>query len=607
MLIAAQRPKFADSLLRGQAAVGYLNRSFGVQIATNSGFTSTKLLKDLLLKDSDLAIDPASNSAVFTCTGLVPDPSRAIGISLVSEPDPIGPETLRNADGLPLLSSRLNSTKKIFLDFDGCSISGTRWLGGASFTNRPFDPSSNGVAFDLGEQERIIAIWRAVSEDYSVFDVDVTTIDPGIDGIVSNYPNDDRVGIRICIGGSSSDWYGSAGGVAYLRTFGSNVDTPAFVFPDNLSNGDPKSVWEATSHEAGHTLGLRHQALDSAGDGYYYGHGEWAPIMGVSYYKQITQFSKGEFPKRDNLNPPQDDFLVMSGYLQPIADDHGNNNSGATLLGSNTSMSGLLGLNDAADFFKIHVDEGSNVTIHVDLLGPWGSHLRTNLDISVSLLNSSNGPVAYHNPAGGSPAIINKMSLPKGTYYIKILKNSFGNPADTGYSTYGSVGRYTIQANFIEFFPPPPSRTTSSTAFKSSSSTRTSFRPTSSRTSSTRTPSTRTSTSTRPPAPTNLPNTPLMLPAKVIRESSKVRIQVQWKDQSNSETTWELNRCNAANCQKSLFDYKYYLSSKTQKTVGLTITTFGAQVAGITHGYRVRACQSANVCSRWSSVVYIKY
>lgn len=58
----------------------------------------------------------------------------------------------------------------------------------------------------------------------------------------------------------ASTGYGKpAGGVSYVGVFGmiDQYYQPALVFPAQLGGGDPKSVWEATSHELGHNLGLR--------------------------------------------------------------------------------------------------------------------------------------------------------------------------------------------------------------------------------------------------------------------------------------------------------------------------------------------------------------
>lgn len=78
-----------------------------------------------------------------------------------------------------------------------------------------------------------------IVEDYAPFDVDVTTSDPGNDAL-------DGYGIRVVIGGASKDWYGTAGGVASVGSFGRR-GTPCFVFPVNLGPNYPKYIWEAIS------------------------------------------------------------------------------------------------------------------------------------------------------------------------------------------------------------------------------------------------------------------------------------------------------------------------------------------------------------------------
>jgi hypothetical protein len=68
----------------------------------------------------------------------------------------------------------------------------------------------------------IISIWRAVAEDFAVFNVDVTTEDPGVEALrVTPGTGDTAYGIRVVIGGNCKDWYWDqgCGGVAYLGSF----------------------------------------------------------------------------------------------------------------------------------------------------------------------------------------------------------------------------------------------------------------------------------------------------------------------------------------------------------------------------------------------------
>ena len=71
---------------------------------------------------------------------------------------------------------------------------------------------------------------------------------------------------------------------------------------DALGAGNEKYVAEAASHEAGHNMGLSHDGTSTAA--YYGGQGSgatgWAPIMGVGYYKNLSQWSKGEYALANN-------------------------------------------------------------------------------------------------------------------------------------------------------------------------------------------------------------------------------------------------------------------------------------------------------------------
>ena len=127
--------------------------------------------------------------------------------------------------------------------------------------------------------------------------------------------------------------YGSgAGGVAYVGTFGNAYYAPAYVFPAQLGNGNPKYVAEAISHEVGHNLGLSHDGqIDATGAtvGYYEGQGSWAPIMGVGYYRPITHWSKGEYA---GATQKQDDIAIIKSYIPALPADAGASAATATVL-----------------------------------------------------------------------------------------------------------------------------------------------------------------------------------------------------------------------------------------------------------------------------------
>lgn len=49
-------------------------------------------------------------------------------------------------------------------------------------------------------------------------------------------------------------------------------------------------IWNTVSHEAAHTLGLSHDGQGA--ESLYQGHGNWGPIMGAPWNKNVTQFSR---------------------------------------------------------------------------------------------------------------------------------------------------------------------------------------------------------------------------------------------------------------------------------------------------------------------------
>jgi Ca2+-binding RTX toxin-like protein len=344
------------------------------------------------------------------------------------------------------LNSLAGANHTIYLDFNGHTTTGTIWNNSTrpSIITTAFDLDGNTAAFSTAEQERIQYIWQRVAEDFSPFNVNVTTQAPtDINDLIRSGSTDTRWGVRVAIGGSSTDWYGAgAGGVAYLNSFTWNSDTPTFVFSDTLYD-DEKYVAEAISHEVGHTLGLNHDGRTSPSEGYYLGQGSgttgWAPLMGAGYYQNLTQWSRGEYAGANNL---QDDLSIITtnnGFTYR-ADDTGNTIATAkalTAIGTTVSGQGIIERNTDVDFFSFTTDTGAiSLTINPVDRGP-------NLDILAQLYNSAGSLLLSSNPADSLRASI-ATTLTAGTYYLAIDGVGKGDPRTTGYTDYGSLGQYFI-------------------------------------------------------------------------------------------------------------------------------------------------------------------
>ncbi|RYY52471.1 MAG: hypothetical protein EOO09_21350, partial [Chitinophagaceae bacterium] len=143
---------------------------------------------------------------------------------------------------VPLLNSHAASRATLFLDFDGHTVDGTAWN-----YNGPIVCGGSGLA-----QTQITEVFNRVAEDFAPFDLNVTTDSTKY----RSAPSDKRMRVIVTV---SSSWYGVAGGVAFVGSFNWGDDTPCFIF-SALHQYRVKDISEATSHEAGHTLGLFHQA-----------------------------------------------------------------------------------------------------------------------------------------------------------------------------------------------------------------------------------------------------------------------------------------------------------------------------------------------------------
>jgi hypothetical protein len=343
--------------------------------------------------------------------------------------------TTYSLNSLPVLSSNPNATAKIYLDFNGHTTTETLWNSWVASDKNIITPAysidTDTTTFNDAELTAIEQIWQRVAEDYAPFNIDVTTVAP------TNYSA--KTAVRVAIGGSSSDWYGNgAGGVAFVGSWTWGEDTPAFVFENNLGNGNVKNTAEAISHEVGHTLGLKHQSTyDATGkrtQDYSTGSGSgetsWAPIMGVGYSKNLTTWHNGA--NSNSSTSYQDDMAIISssgngfGYRQ---DDYGNSISTAKVLSGVTqlSASGIITTTADVDVFRFSTGTG-NVNFDIK-----GASLGQNLDVVAKLLDSNGSVILTSDLSDKINANISK-SLNAGTYYLQVGSNG----------KYGRVGQYTV-------------------------------------------------------------------------------------------------------------------------------------------------------------------
>jgi autotransporter-associated beta strand protein len=405
------------------------------EVAAHYGRTAAEL-RETLRRDRSLRLDDRAN-LYFACYGLAVPENGLSDTNGVPSADPIAPLSQTF-----LLHSRTGATKLIYLDFDGYTLSGNIWTStynaGADIVAPPWDTDGNPASFGSSEQTAIQQIWLRVAEDYAPFDVDVTTEYPGEAALTRSSTSDSQYGVRALISPISS-YVGNYGGIAYVGVYDNIGDysKPTLIFPEHLANSE-KYIAEAISHEVGHTLGLSHDGTSAVS--YYEGQGNWAPIMGVGYYKPISQWSKGEYADANNT---EDDLTVITqNGLNYRASDFGTSLATATLLpGPTISTNGIITHAGESDFTSFQTGAGS-VQISVVV---W--ERGADLHLMMSLYGSGGAlltNVESVDDGNGTHDVSLNTVVTGGTYYVAVTGKGSGDPLTTGYSNYGSLGHYTL-------------------------------------------------------------------------------------------------------------------------------------------------------------------
>jgi hypothetical protein len=349
---------------------------------------------------------------------------------------------------IPAYNSYPGASATIYLDFDGdfTPTWGTYHPG----TTPAYDTDGDPTSFSQEELDNIYQIWSGVSEMFSPFNINITTVDPGT--LV------DRVSMRVVIGGDgknngASYWPGArAGGIGYIGAFSNSNPNTVYVFPGNLRNGVPRFTAMAAAHETGHAFALEHQSEyigdtrvqeysdndpATTGDGTgHYSAQPTAPIMGVSYFADRGLWWYGTSTAYYTY---QDDLSTLGGYPNNFGyrpDDHGSTAATATpmiLSGEKFLASGVIETIDDQDRFSFVLD--ADATAIFELLGAPYNQM---LDPSMVLYASDDSVLQMASTTGLSELMT--AALPAGSYTVGIF--SEGN--------YGDIGQYFLTVTIPE-------------------------------------------------------------------------------------------------------------------------------------------------------------
>ena len=343
---------------------------------------------------------------------------------------------------VPLYNSYPSASATIFLDFDGQFVNGTSWNSSGPINCAPANLTA----------DQISEIVNRVAEDYRPFNVNITTDSTKY----WSAPLYKRIRIILT---TTYSWYGSsAAGVSFIGSFSWGDNTPSFVFT-SLLNYNTKNVAEAASHEAGHTLGLRHQSSYDANcvklSEYNFGNGAgeigWAPIMGAGYNQNLTLWHNGSNPY--GCTDYQDDLGMITGPSNGFgyrSDDYGNDAAHATSITVNNNqfnVNGVIEKDTDKDVFQVILPSSGYIHLTATPYNVGANDNGANLDMQVDLIDNNQQVINTYNPAGLLSAIIDT-TLTAGVYYFRV--HGSGNIYAPEYA---SLGSYSLSGTII---PPTP-------------------------------------------------------------------------------------------------------------------------------------------------------
>jgi hypothetical protein len=343
---------------------------------------------------------------------------------------------------VPVLNSYPSASATIFLDFDGHTIANTSWN-----WNGPFSVGGAGL-----NSTQITEVFNRVAEDYRPFNINITTDSTKFLAA----PLGKRMRVVLTV---DYQWYGTSGGVAFVESFTWTDNSPCFVFT-SLHNYNVKNISEASSHEAGHTLGLYHQSLYDAScvklAEYHAGVGSgeigWAPIMGNGYYRNMTLWNNGQ--NSEGCSVYQNDLQIITTIngFSYRNDDHNsafNQSTNVNFSNNQFNVSGVVERNTDQDLFRFTQPAYGRFQLNAIPYNVGTGNSGSDLDLQVTLFSGSQTQLGVFNPGTLLNSIIDTV-MGAGNYYLRIEgKGNIYAP------NYASLGSYSLQGTFTAGNPLP--------------------------------------------------------------------------------------------------------------------------------------------------------
>jgi hypothetical protein len=417
------------------------------EAASNPRATS-KRSADVEQKLRQLATDPFayidSSNRFFFADSFPDDTPENIspeGESDVSATDRAAYKDAVSPSGVPIptgsvfqLNSRPGSTKTIYIDFDGETVSGTIWNTPTypSVTMPPYSKDAD-PAFSAAELTVIREVWQAVAEDFAPFDVNVTTQRPGPEAFVRNYAGDPTYGVMAVVTTGNKAWLcGSCGGVAYVDVFADGpYYGPAWVLPS--ASTSTRYIANTVSHEVGHNFSLSHDGVNTTG--YYGGHGNWGPIMGATS-RQYSHWSRGEYAGANETEDDLAEIAARVGYLPDETVSFGNAVQIPNVL-QFVSNDHIIGPFDT-DYFAFDITDGQFKAVFSR------SAVDPNLSPVVALYDASGQLLQTGQLINSGTIQLAATGLANGRYYLSVRGGGYLTASD-GFTSYGSLGYFRVE------------------------------------------------------------------------------------------------------------------------------------------------------------------